>query len=281
MLSVVMSTFNRPPAIFEAVIHSISKQIGAKDIELIVINDGGTVGIPDQILDFYKDKFKIVKYFYNNNPGMTGCALGFNIGIQQSTGEHVILSGSDVLWGRDILNNIEKALTESEDHKVVVGPSVFGMTFSGNKKILDIHPDMRQAVLPANLDLPSEHAIATEDVICTYSHPTRDDLFFKLPIHFLSAYHRDVLCDIGGLNERFNEPGIGPGYEDTEFNKRLFLYGCKPVWINQIAYHLFHADKTEGYIPYIDSESILINRSIYDNQTNYKANEGKEWGVIK
>lgn len=269
--SIVLATFNRPPGMVENVLYTISLQVVEQGTtaEVIIVDDGGDVEYLQEEIAKYKDTLD-VKYIYNHNPGMSANSLSFNIGIKHATGDIVVLSGSDILWCSDVLLKMEKAFNEKGNEKAVVGPYVYGLRERHMQTILGKPRSEWGAFLRECLETAK---------LAMFSHPDRRDEndnpgFAGLPIYFLSAYRKEVLYEVRGLNEEFCKCET-PGGEDVEFNDRLKEYGCHPVWIDTESFHMFHRNTTKGYVG-----SCGRNKALVRDRVGYKANEGKEWGVV-
>lgn len=276
--SIVISTFNRDPEILDLVLFSLSKQETRYKYEVVVVNDGGND--ITSILAKYKYDLPYLKYAYNNNPGMTAVGHAYNVGIKMAEGDVIALAGSDVVWTPRVLDGLIKTLNNHPDDLCVAGAEVYGLNVQGNK-VLTASPRFLWSSIGNGLVLPPKYGMFSQHCMAVYSHPSRDSDCFGLPMHFLSAFKKSLLLRIGGFNEDFNAPGMGCGFEDTEFQKRLSMAGCKPLWITDKAFHMFHYHNTPGYISFDKSVTYQKNKQMCDQQESVNVNVGREWGVLR
>ena len=107
MISVVMPTYNRQAYLAEAV-NSILKQ-SYKDLELIVINDGGTDDT-DLLMDYFMKNDPRVRYY--KLPRNYGIAYARNFGNQLANGEYIAVADSDDLSSPDRFKKEIKAIKD-------------------------------------------------------------------------------------------------------------------------------------------------------------------------
>lgn len=87
--SVIIPVFNRYTLI-ERAIHSVFSQTYC-DYEFIIVNDGSTDGTCE-LLETYKNKIKVIE---TKNMGVSAAR---NVGIRESTGDHIVFLDSDDEW---------------------------------------------------------------------------------------------------------------------------------------------------------------------------------------
>lgn len=110
LVSIVIPTFNRPFFLYEAIKSCLNQSY--KEIEIIVVNDGGEK--VDKIIDSFRDNR--IKYItHRKNMGLS---VARNTGIKSATGEYLVyLDDDDILYPEHIsllLNYLKKG-----DFKVV------------------------------------------------------------------------------------------------------------------------------------------------------------------
>ena len=89
-ISCIMCVYNTKEKDLREAIDSILNQT-YQDFELIVVDDGSTIGDIKKIILSYKDKR--IKYFYKKNQGKVGFARNF--GLKKCKGEYVAIMDSD------------------------------------------------------------------------------------------------------------------------------------------------------------------------------------------
>ena len=89
-VSIIIPLYNQKQFIADAIESALAQTFN--NIEIIVVNDGST-DCPDEVLDMYKDKVKLV---YQENKGL---AATRNRGLLESAGEYVqFLDADDILF---------------------------------------------------------------------------------------------------------------------------------------------------------------------------------------
>ncbi|RPI83214.1 MAG: glycosyltransferase family 2 protein [Chloroflexi bacterium] len=116
-ISVIIPTYNRRSFLEEA-FHSITLQTLARDrFEVIVVDDGSTVGTPE--IDFRKYPISI-RYIYQSNQGD---AAARNTGALQSQAELLVFIDDDILLHPCYLEIIASAHTGSSN-KIITGNEI-------------------------------------------------------------------------------------------------------------------------------------------------------------
>ena len=102
MVSVIVTTFNRPDSLENCIKHLISIEDYNYIIEIIVIDDCSTYNLANQNKLFCQDITK-VKYFYNlENRGL---AYSRNIGASNSVGEYIFFLDDDIMVQKNYFKN--------------------------------------------------------------------------------------------------------------------------------------------------------------------------------
>ena len=90
-ISVIMPVYNAEKYLNKCLDSIINQTIGFNNIELIIINDGSTDN-SEKIIKSYQDKYKNIKYIYQQNCGQ---ATSRNVGLSKASSEYVTFVDSD------------------------------------------------------------------------------------------------------------------------------------------------------------------------------------------
>ena len=104
LVSIIIPTYNRPHLLCEAIDSCLTQTYS--NIEIIVVNDGGTKETENILKERYKNvvgihtKYqvndeKVIKYFYKENGGVSSAR---NYGLKKASGEYInFLDDDDLL----------------------------------------------------------------------------------------------------------------------------------------------------------------------------------------
>ena len=105
LVSTIVTTYNRREMVKEGIESVLSQDF--RDQEIIVVDDGSRDGSPEVI-----KKFKKVKYFYQNNQGISRAR---NQGLKLAQGEIICFLDSDDLWHPNKLSSQVKVMQENPE----------------------------------------------------------------------------------------------------------------------------------------------------------------------
>lgn len=91
MVSVILTTRNRPILVRRAIEHVLSQE--GVDIELIVVVDGCEEGSFAELIETYAHRATVINLEQNQ-----GVAAATNVGFSKSTGDYIALLGDDDYW---------------------------------------------------------------------------------------------------------------------------------------------------------------------------------------
>lgn len=212
ILSIVIPVYNVEKYLKEcldSIIEGIDKVIESEGIELIIVNDGSTDNSGSICMD-YANNFDYVKYFYQDNKGLSGAR---NTGIRQAIGKYILFIDSD-----DIVNaSIFGKMIESSS----MGCDVFFLNavkwYPNENKLMDF----------------GEYYVK-EDIIDKSSSDVLRNLtkFRKFPG---SAWNKMIRRDFILEHQLFFEEGIYS--EDLEWSIRLFKCAEKFGYLDGIFYY--------------------------------------------
>jgi GT2 family glycosyltransferase len=250
-VSVTMSSFMRHPQLRDT-LETYLVQTRRPD-EIIIVEDGYDQGATKGVCDEFSDRGLPMKWLCRRNrPNLnfSNAAIPRNIGIRAATGEVLIIANPEVKF------------TKPTDFENIVGP----VEAAGEAGKLSCCAPC----LAFNRD-GSERG--------WYADPRCDGNFS----HFCQAYRRLDVVAIGGFDERFQLYG----YEDHDFNSRLYHSGVRTVWAeNVVVYHMWH--EQVGNPPEISAYWEKQNaamagenmRAFFAGERTVEVNVGKAWGNI-
>ena len=128
--SIIVPVYNRPNEIDE-LLESLTKQEYAAAFEVLIVEDGSTQK-SDAIVEKYKDSLNI-QYFFKEN---TGAGASRNFGMQQATGNYLIILDSDVIVPKQYLKEVESAL-ETAYTDAYGGPDAAHESFTALQKAIN------------------------------------------------------------------------------------------------------------------------------------------------
>jgi glycosyltransferase involved in cell wall biosynthesis len=116
LVSIIMRTKDRPTFLGRA-LESVRAQTYG-NWELIVINDGGTVGAVDSAVAVYRDLKKVRVVHNERSKGMEAAS---NQGIQLAIGEFLVIHDDDDTWEPEFLKKCVDYLSDTEKNLKVGG----------------------------------------------------------------------------------------------------------------------------------------------------------------
>lgn len=114
LISIIVPVYNLEKYIAQC-LESVLKQT-FKEFEIIVIDDG-SIDNSSQVIKKYQKKDKRVKYFYQENKGLSKAR---NTGLEKSAGEYIIFLDGDDFWLKiDFLDKIKKLINQSSPECII------------------------------------------------------------------------------------------------------------------------------------------------------------------
>lgn len=251
-ISLIISTWNRPH-LLQWGLTSLARQEFTHEFELILLNDAFVEDIATKNLAMkYKDLLNI-RYFHTGASKTQDIrreqCFALNYGIQQSTGDVIILTGPEMYHLSP--NNIHNLITPFlENHKIITTPEESVSKDDGGQFLKNL-----EAGKPDDMGLfnGSRHL---------------SNLY-----NFFMGIWKEQLIDMGGFDEDFT----GWAYDDTDLASRLQADGCVYHHVDAKIMHLWHprgGAKGPNY-----TANINHNKKLYqERQGIVKRNEGRLWG---
>lgn len=251
LVSVIIPTRNNTDFLLGVISHLLKQDIGFKNFEIIVVDDGGT----DQALE----RLKILigpssgalrfKYIYNprSQEEMTSFRAGEcrNIGYKYSRGDWILFLDSDILVGADFLRQL---LEEGKNADVIQCPRwhIFPEKSLTTFQVENVKEDDFYVEEPDYWGA----FFATEDW-ASLDHAWRYTCTYCL------AIRREALEKVGVFRRVFKSYG----FEDTELGYRLYRQGFRFKLWKKKTYHLTPAKDKSPYYNVLFHKQILLSQT--------------------
>ena len=105
-VSALIDTYNHERCIEQAIVSVLQQDIPARDLEIIVVDDGSTDHTPDIVRKF-EPRVRLIR---KNNGGQ---ASAFNLGIAEATGDIVTFLDGDDWWARRKIKTVLEAFDKN------------------------------------------------------------------------------------------------------------------------------------------------------------------------
>ncbi|MDI6735235.1 MAG: glycosyltransferase [bacterium] len=171
IISVIITTFNRPALLSEAIKSVLSQNI--ENLEIIIVDDAIVDNGTKQIIFSFKDS----RIHYLKNYTNLGSAKSLNIGLKTAKGEYIAILDDDDVWlSSDKLDEQIKFLDKNQNC-VLVGTNVVVTDYNDGKEITRINFPHRDEEL-------------------------RRNIFYYNPFaHSSVVYRKKAVLEVGGYNE--------------------------------------------------------------------------------
>jgi len=248
--SIILATFNRPE-LLRFGLESISKQKVGFPLEIVVVNDGAKDDT-EKICSMFKGLD--IKYIFSGNRNEKELvsrppSVANNIGIQQSTGDIIVLSCPEIFH----LNN---ALA------MVIEP-------------LQKYPNL--LVIPNYMYFDDDGYF-----LASLRNNTKGELgrcavrYDSVEMPFLLGVRRNKLIEIGGYDEDF----IGYAADDNDLVNRLIMNNCEYMRVDTKIVHLYHGARCDSQMHW-DNPKWVYNYNLFLSRKDIMVrNDDKEWGKL-
>lgn len=266
--SVIMTTYNRPTFLYHC-LKSIQRQhIENTDHEILVLDDGTDEQTP-AIAKSDATRGLTVRYLHTGVRTMNKwrtMGMTANIGIQQATGDIIVLTSSDIYHLGQTVVPVVKAV----ERDAMALSSVHAVHEDDGRLIgyLDRAPQSTAVMDPELVRLIEElKRIPPPPGV----YPTNPDVPFFL------AVRREHLMRLGGYDEDF----IGIASEDCDLLDRLKAIGCHYTYApkgSEVA-HLFHGRRN---IKGLEADpGFAYNIALRRSRVNVlERNKDRRWGEL-
>lgn len=246
LASIIILTYNNIQHTKKCV-DSILKKTKYPNYEIIIVDNDSKDETPDYLLKLQKNHSNIKIVLNNENYGF---AKGNNIGIDESSGEYIILLNNDTIVSYGWLSGLIKHL-DKDDNLGLVGPVTNAI--SNESKI---------NVDYTNIDDMDDFALQY-----TFKHLNKLCYEMKILAMFCVGMKREVFEDIGKLDENFK---VGM-FEDDDYSHRLKLKGYKIACTRDVFIH--HSDSAS--FKKLANEEYM--RVFNQNKNIFEKKWGEKW----
>ncbi len=212
MISIVMAYYNRKEQLIKT-LESINQQ-SYKDIEVIIIDDGSSLG---QGVPFapYSFKTTVIDICLSEKTWCNPC-IPFNIGFKAAKGDIIIIQNPECYHNGEILKHAAENV--KDNNYITYG--CFSLDESSTRDLMNLSTHDKTASFDGDFGW--------------YNH----SIYRPANYHFCSAITRKNLEELGGFDERYAN---GVGYDDDEFLIRIKKKGLKVELVDTpFVYHQWH-----------------------------------------
>lgn len=222
------------------------------EVEIVFVSFGSTDGT-HQWLDQLNDSF--LKYFYSEESKTLSDT--YNKAIEIATKKKVCFLHNDMVLGKFFLGNLSKDMVENDlNFYKVIEPPIFTGDFRDWKETHDFGNDIHSFDFQRFFDFEETYISGSEKPVSGTAHTS-----------FFLCVRRDVLLEIGGLDNLFNPMFC----EDDDLIIRLRLLGLKTVQLHRaLVYHF--VSKTSRFSKEYENKTKAIELK---SQRNFI----RKWGV--
>lgn len=231
MISVIVTIYNVEKYL-DKCIQSILEQTYS-EFELLLVDDGSFDGSCD-IAQKYVNQDKRVKYFYQNNQGVSAAR---NYGLSLSTGEYICFFDSDDYIEKSMLEIMHNQISNDSNCQLVVCGINEHLKNGTNNFVL---PEYSGYVLVSDLPLKYPHLLKTSLINSCANKIYKRDLINHLQNQeqFLGEdllFNLDYIKNIQGIyflnqplyNYVIHENSLNRSYHDDVFEQMTNLYCAK------------------------------------------------------
>jgi GT2 family glycosyltransferase len=243
-VSVIIPTFNNLVC-NRLCLETLLATTNGLDLEVLVVDNGSTDGTRDYLQDLSFAFPCVQPLLADRNLGF---APAINWGLDEATGDYLVLLNNDVVLPPGWLEPLLSRLADSEVG--MVGPVT---NSTGNEAQIETTYSTYGEMLEFSEDRAARHAGDHADI-------------HMLAMYFV-ALRRETYKQIGPLDERF-EVGL---FEDDDYSMRLRAAGHRLLCVEDAFVHHF-GQASLGQLPFG-----AYGRLFHENRRRWEAKWGKAW----
>lgn len=253
--SVIIPTYNNQNHLRVTLRHLFVQDVGLDQMEIIVVDDGGTDQTQELVMELLKQSNKDVnfKYIFFPRPrkrvmgdSQYRAGISRNLGVKNAIGEILCFLDSDIVTPKDYLSKVGNELKnwdaiQAKRINLTQAASRLDCDYYGVDPKKDLAPD------EAYWQQFIENTQAWHEMpfnwkyVCTHSFSIKRELFWEL----------------GGLKRNF----IFYGFEDTDLGYRIVKRGYKLHLLDTKVYHLFHENVRSEFMNLKSLRHNLLSRT--------------------
>lgn len=238
-ISIILVTYNNLD-FTKACLDSMEKFNNYTNCEIIVVDNLSQDGTREYLTEYERNHSNFKAILHDCNSGF---AAGNNIGINESTGEYVILLNNDTVVTPNWIENLIKHF-KLDNNIGMVGPRTNNI---GNESRLDINYTNTEEMIEKSYNIYYENV----------------DKQYNIPIlaFFCVAIKREIIEKIGLLDEAY---GIGM-FEDDDYCMRAREQGHKLICADDVFIH-HHLGASFDKNPEWKEQLFKKNKAIYESK---------------
>lgn len=261
--SIVTSYYNRKNQ-FINTLETIRKSSEIDNTEIIAVDDASD---DDQRIEYLPNIYPFLKVIRveKKDKWWTNPSIPFNMAIEQSSGDVIILQNPECLHLGDIIKNVKENIKDTN----YLTYSVYSINKDTTNKLSNLNYDQ-------NLFNQISEIIGEKNNVgftgvgqeCWYNHSIYRPCYY----HFISAITKKNMDNLGGFDERY---GDGCSYDDDEILHRINMLGLQLKIIDEVTgIHQWHSSyENRGEEFYIrDQKNRILFNEITKNLTSPKVN---------
>jgi len=216
-ISVIMTTFNRNVQLYRT-LRTIERST-VQDVEIIVVDDGGTEEERFDDLAMYRWRFPIrLTRLHTGKKTWVNPCVAFNIGIAQARGTVILIQNAECLHCGDVL----RYALDNVDHNSFLSFSCYGINQETTQRLNDISfsarsPDLLNQI-SQSIGAPLYAPTTDASINGWLNHPTIKPKFY----HYAAALTRDGMARVGAFDWQFAD---GFCFDDDDFLLRINAAG--------------------------------------------------------
>jgi len=251
-ISIIMAYFNRKKLLINTL--NTIEMTQHDDYEIIIVDDcSNEENRVEDLMLKYKN-LKVIRLELKDKWYINPC-IPFNIGINNSIGDYIILQNPECLHVGDVLTYVKNNLTNNN----YISFSCYSLDSDNTDLINNIPLDSESII--KNITFNNRSVISDGD-LGWYNHPT----YRPVALHFTNAITKENLNKIGNFDESY---AMGIGYDDNDLLNNIINYGLNVEYsTTPFVIHQNHYNISNNYNKPNGEHLLNINRTLFLNKIN-------------
>lgn len=224
-ISIVMTTYNRETqTLFTLSVINDLQQLKKYNIQIIIVDDSD-YSMVDKLHNYNKNiQINYIHIDRTKKTWINPC-FNYNIGFKYILGEKIIIQNSEVCYVGDIIDFVDKSVSNDRYYVFDVKAS---LSIKTNKSIYDYYKSKKFDINIFKMSF--------------FSDWYQNSKYKNYMMHFLVSITRDTFLKIKGFDENYKD---AIDYDDNDFLIKILYNKIKPINIcnneNKLGgIHLFH-----------------------------------------